>query len=231
MLEYAVVAARSGAPLTLPEELLLLRAKGLSRPRHALSATVDRPLAAARLVELLLGGRIRVDIRRRGPVLTDAVHVIDPSPTGDPLLDDVVHRMASEGTRSCSYWLRQASKGAEMAYWDRLVSRSLLRPAGLDAEPLVPDTAAVAATTARIRSVLADSVGADLRSLALVSLLVHTGSLFGVLHDLDPSPAGLVRGYRDQRRTERAIDAYRRAAGTARDTPDAIERLAALAAT
>ena len=135
------------------------------------------------------------------------------------------------------------AKGSEAAYWDRLIATSLLRPdtPSGHAARHVADADAVAAVTDRIRAVLAQPEDADLRDVALVTLLAHTQSLL-VLHDRGKvSPSGFVRGYRAQRRDGRlarqALDKYKRfaqsAAGAGPDQPrwataasDAIGRIA-----
>jgi hypothetical protein len=123
--------------LTIPEELLLLRVsvgQARERPQRELLAEANRPLAAARLIELVLTKRIGVEARRRHLLVSEAVVVLDSAPTHDPLLDEVVERLARADAHSCSYWIKRVAKGSEAAYWDRLVSRSLLRPRVLHAD-------------------------------------------------------------------------------------------------
>jgi hypothetical protein len=115
-----------------------------------------------------------------------------------------------------------ASAIATGRYWDRLIAKSLLRPdaLGSDASRHVPDMDAVTAVTDRIRAVLAQPEAAGLRDVALVTLLAHTQSLFGLLNDLGKlTPLGFVRGYRTQKRDDRrarqALDEYERFAGSA----------------
>lgn len=76
------------------------------------------------------------------------------------------------------------------------------------------DADTLAALAHRIRSAIDEPDRADLRDLALVTLVVHTQSLFGVLHGVQWSPAGLARGYMTRRREDGlaldALDTYKR---------------------
>jgi hypothetical protein len=205
--------------LTIPEEMLLLN--GAWWPKRPGYALLDQPLAAARLIELVLARRVSVDSGRRQLLARDDVVVTQPTPTGDALLDEVLERLAAADVRSCTYWIKRMAKGSEAAHWDRLVATSLLRLDTLsgDAARHVADADAVAAVRDRIRAVLAQPEAADVRDVALVTLLAHTQSLFALLHDpAELSPSGLVRGYRAHRRDDRlarqALDMYMRLAGS-----------------
>lgn len=205
--------------LTIPEELLLLHAALLdrmpARPRRDAHPLANEPLAAGRLIELVLARRLTVEFRRRHLLARDDVVVSDATPTGDALLDEVVERVAAADANTCSYWIKRGAKGSEAAYWDRLVARSLLRPDSEsgDVDRSAADTDAVAAVIARIRAVLDEPERSGLRDVALVTLLAHTQSVFGLLHEVESTPSGLVRGYRAQRRDDRrareALDKYK----------------------
>jgi hypothetical protein len=121
--------------------------------------------------------------------------VIDATPIGDALLDEVLQRFANADVHSCAYWIKRVATGSELAYWDRLVARSLLRPASLSGEGsrAVADPDAVAAATGRIEAVLAGAERVELRDVALVSLLVPTQGLYGWLHKVELNPSRLVR--------------------------------------
>jgi hypothetical protein len=189
--------------LSIPEELLLLRAAimgtAAARPKRDLHALANEPLAAGRLIELVLAERVTVESRRHRLLWREDVVATQATPTGDALLDDVLERLAAADVHPCAYWIKHVAKGSEAAYWDRLVAKSLLRPdtLGSDARRHVANTDAVAAVTERI-----------------------TQSLFGLLNDAGKlSPAGLVRGYRaqqrDDRRARQALDEYERSARSA----------------
>jgi hypothetical protein len=212
--------------LSIPEELLLLRAAFMgtaaARPKRDFHALANEPLAAGRLIELVLAERVTVESRRHRLLWREDVVATQATPTGDALLDDVLERLAAADVHPCVYWIKHVAEGSEAAYWDRLVAKSLLRPdtLGSDARRHVANTDAVAAVTQRIRAVLAEPGAASLRDVALVTLLAHTQSLFGLLNDAGKlSPAGLVRGYRaqqrDDRRARQALDEYERSARSA----------------
>jgi hypothetical protein len=86
----------------------------LTRPRHALT---DEPLAAARLIELVLANRVSVEPRRRDLLARDDIVVTEATPTGDALLDEVLERLAAADVHSCPYWIKRVAKGSEAAYW------------------------------------------------------------------------------------------------------------------
>jgi hypothetical protein len=204
--------------LTIPEEVLLLH--GALWPKRAY-ALADQQLAAARLIELVLADRVTVQSHRQHLLVRDNIVVTHTTPTGDALLDEVLKRIAGADLRSCAYWIKRVAKGSEAAYWDRLTANSLLRPDPLsgDAARHMADVDAVAAVTDRIGAVLAQPQAADLRDAALVTLLAHTQSLFGLLHEPGKlTPSGFVRGYRAQQRDDRMA---RRALNPGRAVPAA----------
>jgi hypothetical protein len=218
--------------LTIPEELLLLRAAlmgaAAARPKRDLYALANEPLAAGRLIELVLAERITVQSTRHRLLWREDVVATQATPTGDVLLDDVLERLAAADVRPCTYWIKHMAQGSEAAYWDRLIAKSLLRPdtLGTDASRHVADRDAVTALTDRIRAVLAQPEVAGLHDVALVTLLAQTQSLFGLLNDAGRlTPSGVVRGYRAQRhgdrRARQVLDEYehsaRSAAGTESD--------------
>jgi Golgi phosphoprotein 3 (GPP34) len=212
--------------LSIPEEVLLLRAalmgKAAARPKRDLHALANEPLAAGRLIELVLVERVTIESRRHRLLWREDVVATETTPTGDALLDDVLERLAAADARPCAYWIKHVARGSEAAYWDRLVAKSLLRPdmLGSDASRHVADMDAVTDVTDRIRAVLAQPEAASLRDVALATLLAHTQSLFGVLNNAGKlTPVGLVRGYRtqqrDDRRARQALDEYERFARAA----------------
>jgi hypothetical protein len=206
--------------LTIPEELMLVQQGVWGRigkaHREILGLFLAKEMAAGSLIELVLERRVTIGsvgryLLRRG----DAILVADAAPTGDALLDDDLRRIAGSKTRSYGYWIDHPAKGTEAAYWDRLVERSLIRPDDLsDAPTYVADANAVAATTEQIRAVLAGPETADLRAIALVSLLAHGKRLGALLHQTKRTPAGLARGHlarrREEKRGRQAIENYKR---------------------
>src|SRR4051794_40672345 len=150
----ATIAGRSSrSTLTIPEELVLLQ--------HAVwERVLGKEMAAGGLIELVLARRVTIGsvpgrYRRR----RDVILVTDAAATGDALLDGDLERIAASKPRSYSYWIDHPAKRLTLAYWDRIVARSLIRSDGPSnphpLRPHVADTNAVAATRERIRAVLA----------------------------------------------------------------------------
>jgi Golgi phosphoprotein 3 (GPP34) len=218
-LHTGIAVPATDVTLTLPEELLLLRVSvgdAMSRPTGEFLSTAKRPLAAARLIDLILAKRIAVTFRRRHLLSSDSVAVLDATPTGDALLDDVLQLIATPEPHSCRYWVKHTARGVEVAYWDRLVEKALLRPehVSFDAPWDGVHAGTLSAIAERVRSAITEPGRADLRDVALATLVVHTQSLFMVLHRLQRSPAGLARSYMAHRRDEGlatdALDSYKR---------------------
>jgi hypothetical protein len=211
----APIAGRSSrSALTIPEELMLLQYRVWERG-------LGKEMAAGGLIERVLARRVTIGpvpgrYRRR----RDVILVTDAAATGDALLDDDLERIAASKPRFYSYWIDHPAKRSTLAYWDRLVARSLIRSDDLsDARPHVADANAVAATRERIRAVLAGSERADLRDVALVALLAHSKNMDGLFDKTKRSPAEFARRYEAQRRDEKlgrkAIDNYKRSVESA----------------
>jgi hypothetical protein len=141
---------------------------------------VPRP-SRFRLIELVLTKRVAVESRGRSLLARDVITVTNPTPTGDPLLDEVLERIDAAKEHGCPYWVeRLDKKGTEIAYWERLVDKSLLQAGDTDKRIADPD--AVAAIKQRIAAVLADPPSADIRGVALVTLLARGEGLFSAIH-------------------------------------------------
>lgn len=110
--------------LTMPEEILLLMLDdetGQLVDRAAPSG--DYAIIGAILAELALEGRIHTDPER--------LTVTDPTPTGDPVLDDVLGRIKAEAEpHGGRWWIETLAKDADAfrdVYFDRLVRRGVLK--------------------------------------------------------------------------------------------------------
>ncbi|MFH5923660.1 GOLPH3/VPS74 family protein [Roseomonas xinghualingensis] len=120
-------------PLTMPEELILLMLDDQSGRLHEMAGPASGyVVGAAILAELALRNRIDTDPQR--------LFVADPTPTGDPLLDPVLARIAADpgpskdepdGTRHDSRWwietLGREADGFRDTIFARLVARGILR--------------------------------------------------------------------------------------------------------
>jgi hypothetical protein len=110
--------------LTLAEEITLLSLDDeTGRPVGRAGMAPDRALAGALLMELALAGRVDTD--------RDRLILVDPTPTGDPVLDAALARLAEPGApadaRGAIPLLARGAAEARAALLDRLVARGILR--------------------------------------------------------------------------------------------------------
>ena len=81
--------------LTMPEEIGLL---ALDDDKGTFAYGTDYGVGGAALVELITRGKLAL--------VEDRAHVADPTPTGEPLLDGVLARIAdSKKPRGLQYWI------------------------------------------------------------------------------------------------------------------------------
>jgi hypothetical protein len=105
--------------LALMDELLLLVYDDAGSPQASMQS-VDYGLAGALLTELMLAERIAVPDKR--------VVVTDAGPTGDPLVDQALARVAADRRgRKPKDWIGPLSSGLRPKVLDRLVAAGLLR--------------------------------------------------------------------------------------------------------
>jgi len=110
--------------LTFTEEIVLLALDDQTGAQLQLPVTaLGYGLAGAVLADLAVAGKIDTDPER--------LTVLDPSPTGDPLLDPWLALITAETTpHSVTYWLSVLSdrrKEIEQPALDRLMTRGILR--------------------------------------------------------------------------------------------------------
>ena len=104
--------------VTLADEVALL-AYDEDGSAHGMGAHLDVGLAGALLLELALARRI--------DVADGHVTVVDPAPTGDPLTDAALGRIAGDPkARRPKDWVNRLAKGARVAVLDRLVAAGVL---------------------------------------------------------------------------------------------------------
>lgn len=90
--------------LRLHEEVLLLALRD-EKGTVSSSRQIECPLAGALIAELLLLGKIKIDEKTKKKLLVD---LVDASPTGDPLLDECVQKVADAKRRaSIKMWVRR----------------------------------------------------------------------------------------------------------------------------
>ncbi|MEV6923024.1 GPP34 family phosphoprotein [Dactylosporangium sp. NPDC051485] len=92
-----------GTSVALPEELLLLAYDDESGRATGSTIGLDLAMAAAVLVELALAGRLAYG---DGTML-----VTDPAPTGEPIADEVLARVAADAPHTPASWVQRLRHG------------------------------------------------------------------------------------------------------------------------
>lgn len=169
-----VTAQDPAGGLALPDALLLL-ALDEERGTAARSAELDQGLGGAVVLELAL--------RQRLDVVDGKVVVTDQEPTGDPVLDGVLARVAADRRqRTPKHWVVKASKDARRAVADRLVASGVLRREERRVLGLFPvtslpagDRGPEAAVRARLDDAVLRGLAPDERTAALAALVHATG--------------------------------------------------------
>jgi golgi phosphoprotein 3 len=110
--------------LTLADEIVVLMLRddtGAIRPECATVASMA--IAGGILMELALLGRIDTDLK--------SLFIVDPTPVGDELLDEALHKIAAEPqSRSSAWWIRALGlHGGDLSarVLGRLVQAGILR--------------------------------------------------------------------------------------------------------
>ena len=202
------------SPLTFTEEILLLLLDDDGRFVPVQQERLSCGLAGAVLMDLSFALRIDTDPNR--------LVVVDPTPTGDPILDPTLRRLAGhEPGSNARTWIKLLSVGGASAIREqalqRLVARGILEkrdrkfPWALGSRryPMI-DGKAQREAKLRILDVLASDVVPDPREVALISL-AHACDLLG-----DIFSHGKVFRYR------RRIDLLRKMELIGRELPVAI---------
>ncbi|WP_376089189.1 GPP34 family phosphoprotein [Roseomonas sp. CCTCC AB2023176] len=172
-------------PLTMPEEILLLTLDDEGRPVGVPAPALDLAVAGAVLMELALHGRVDSD--------PDRLYLASRTPTGDPLLDDVLARIASDRDRDSRWWMERLSKDAaafRSAFLDRLVVRGVLRRVQgrvlwflNERRYPVLDGTQMQEVRARLRAVLLSGEIPDPRDALTIGLCQATGLVTLILSD------------------------------------------------
>jgi hypothetical protein len=105
--------------ISLAEELLLLGYDDETGKATVSRIGLDLGMAAAVLVDLALAGRL---IYGDG-----ALVVTDPTPTGDPIADAVLAKVAGDGPNTPAQWVQRLRHGLRERVLADLVSRGVVR--------------------------------------------------------------------------------------------------------
>ncbi|GAA3343940.1 hypothetical protein GCM10020358_45120 [Amorphoplanes nipponensis] len=101
--------------MNLAEEFALL-AYGDDGAPDTDNVRLDHGLGGALLLELAISGRVGLEDQR--------VVVTDPTPTGDPLVDQALDRVAGDGRAAKpAHWVKKFAKDARKLTLDRLVAQ------------------------------------------------------------------------------------------------------------
>lgn len=112
--------------MILADEVALLLVHDISGKAVVDPSRLDLALAGSMLLDLTAAGR--VDVAGPGePVKSGRLVVRNPSPTGDPLLDEALRRIALTSPRTPENMLPELRKGLRDAVLGRLVEQGLLR--------------------------------------------------------------------------------------------------------
>ncbi|MEV5821590.1 GPP34 family phosphoprotein [Micromonospora haikouensis] len=105
--------------VALAEELLLLAYDDESGKATMPRISLDLGMAAAVLIELALAGRVAY--------ADGNLVVTDPAPTGEPILDEVLGRMAADTPHSPSSWVQRLRHGLRDRILATLVAQGVVR--------------------------------------------------------------------------------------------------------
>jgi hypothetical protein len=167
-------------PLSMPEEILLLLLDDeTGKPVGLPGPAGDLAVAGAILMELALANRLDTDL--------DRLQLVDATPTGDPVLDTALARIAAtRDIRTSRLWIQDIAKSAaplRSQILDRLVASGVLRRVEdrllwVFAErryPKVPGSTETEEVRKRLRSMLLDGGIPDPRDALLIGLCRAAG--------------------------------------------------------
>ncbi|MEP7763578.1 GPP34 family phosphoprotein [Sanguibacter sp. 25GB23B1] len=184
--------------MILAEEVALLLIHDISGKAVVDSTRLDLALAGSVLLDLVASGR--VDVSGPGePVKAGRLVVRDPRPTGDPLLDEALRRIAVGKPRTPESTLPDLRKGLRDEVLARLVRQGFLRfeerrTFGVFRVRSWPSTGTGVERSLRtgLYEVLVNGRGATPREAALISMLHAVDRVPKVLGDVG-LPAGELR--------------------------------------
>ncbi|MEU7929141.1 GPP34 family phosphoprotein [Micromonospora sp. NPDC049801] len=157
--------------VALAEELLLLAYDDSTGKATMPRISLDLGMAAAVLVELALAGRIAF--------ADGSLTVIDATPTGEPVTDGVLARIAADTPHTPASWVQRLRHGLRDKILGDLCAQGVVRD--VDETELgfihvhrypVVDTSVEADTRRRLADALAGAAAPDERTAALATLVV-----------------------------------------------------------
>jgi len=151
------------------------------------STRLDNGLGGALLLELALASRVDVEDKR--------VVVVDPAPTGDPLIDTALADVVAAKPRKPDHWVTRFAKGTRVRVLDKLVADGILRREEEKILLVFSRTRFVAAhgvepvaeteVRQRLRGAVRASGAVEKRTAALCALVAATEMDRKVFADLD----------------------------------------------
>ncbi|MFY1619293.1 GOLPH3/VPS74 family protein [Micromonospora sp. WMMD736] len=157
--------------VALAEELLLLAYDDSTGKATMPRISLDLGMAAAVLVELALAGRIAY--------ADGSLTVVDPTPTGEPVTDEVLARIGADTPHTPASWVQRLRHGLRDKILGDLCAQGVVRD--VDETELgfihvhrypVVDTSVEADTRRRLADALAGAAAPDERTAALATLVV-----------------------------------------------------------
>ncbi|MEU4400087.1 GPP34 family phosphoprotein [Micromonospora orduensis] len=157
--------------VALAEELLLLAYDDTTGKATMPRISLDLGMAAAVLVELALAGRIAY--------ADGSLTVVDPTPTGEPVADEVLGRIAADTPHTPASWVQRLRHGLRDRILGDLCTQGVVRD--VDETELgfihvhrypVVDRSVEADTRQRLTEALTGAAAPDERTAALATLVV-----------------------------------------------------------
>ena len=156
--------------VALADELLLLGYDDDTGREITSRIALDLGMAAAILVELALRGRLAI--------IDGAVSVLDPTPTGDPIADGVLGRIAVDTPHSAASWVQRLRHALRERVLASLVERGVIREQDESAMDYITlhryptvDPEPEKDTRARLAAALTGDTVPDERTAALAALV------------------------------------------------------------
>lgn len=156
--------------VALADELLLLAYDDETGRSSVSRIALDLGMAAAVLVDLVLRGRLTVD--------GGLVRAVNPNPTGNPVADDVLTRVAGDTPHTAASWIQRLRHGLRDRVLARLCEQGIVRDLDetvreyihLHRYPTV-DSSVEKETRSRLAAALTGRGAPDERTAALAALV------------------------------------------------------------